>query len=68
MPTPTVSTAENYDVTLEQAIAMLRDRVSPNSFPEGEYEKVLDDELNNCWTDGVAVEEWVQRAAERFCD
>ena len=62
------TTTANYDADLATAMTQLSARVSSHSFPEGEYEKTLGDELNNRWVEGITVAEWVDRAAERFCE
>lgn len=60
------TTTLRYDDDYDPAAAALDRRVSRDGWPEGEREKALADALNNEWTEGLSVGQWVDRAARRL--
>lgn len=58
------TTEQTYANDLDDARAMMATRIPQAGFPEGEREKVISDALNNTWVEGMALDEWVDAAAD----
>lgn len=62
----TITTEQNYDETLQEALALLDALVGRGGFPVGEREKAMADALNNTWGEGMTVSEWADEAGRRL--
>lgn len=61
----TTTSTYDYDSDLAAAEALYDTQESRDGYPAGEYEKTRADRLNNAWSEGITVEQWVARALGR---
>lgn len=59
-------TSEHYETDLAAARVAIDHRIPQDGYPEDEREKVINDALNNTWTEGKSLDEWVDAAIRRI--